>query len=85
MLVCRRCCSTSHAIDNRRRKRKQELKLDAADQEAEDAERAAARQKREEESVLRATGEANTTQALYQQPVRLAHRAVHLHAAVQHA
>lgn len=33
------------------------MKLDAADQEAEDAERAAARQKREEEAQLRADGE----------------------------
>ena len=57
-------CSTSHAGDNRRRKRKQEVKLDAADQEAEDAERAAARQKKEEEHELRVAGEANTTHAL---------------------
>ena len=50
-------CSSSHAAEKRRQKRKQEMKLDAADQEAEEAERAAARQRREEEAQLRADGE----------------------------
>ena len=51
------CCSTSHAVEKRRQKRKQEVKQDAAGQQAEDAERAAARQKREEEAQLRADSE----------------------------
>ena len=47
----------SRHADSRRRKRKDELKQDAADRDAEQVERAAARQKREEEAQLRADGQ----------------------------
>ena len=50
------CLLCSRHAESRRRKRKEEVKEDAADREAEDVERAAARQKREEEAQLAAEG-----------------------------
>lgn len=48
-------CYSRHA-ESRRRKRKEEVRQDAADRDAEEAERAAAYQKHEEEAQLRADG-----------------------------
>lgn len=55
----RKAMHLSRHADSRRRKRKDELKQDAADRDAEQVERAAARQKREEEAQLRADEEAD--------------------------
>ncbi len=49
----------SRHAETRRRKRKEELKQDAADREAEEVERAATRQKREQEAQLKAEGQSS--------------------------
>ena len=51
------CYFCSRHAESRRRKRKEEARQDAVDQEAEEAERCAAHQKRQEEVRLRADGQ----------------------------
>lgn len=51
------CYLCSRHAESRRRKRKEEARQDALDQEAEDAERAAAHQQRQEAVQLRADGQ----------------------------